>query len=169
MSPIRCAVITISDRSSAGTREDLSGPALVDHVTSLGWEVTQKQIIPDNLELISHTLQTIAENSAADVILTTGGTGCAPRDVTPEATRAVIEKEIPGLSEVMRQESIKVNPHAMLSRQVCGICKNSLIINLPGSPKAAVENIAFIEKVIPHAVSLICSDSQAESGHQFSK
>lgn len=169
MSPIRCAVITISDRSSARLREDLSGPALIDYVTSLGWEITQTKIIPDDLELISRTLQTIAENSSTDVILTTGGTGFAPRDVTPEATRAVIQKEAPGLAEVMRQESIKVNVHAMLSRGICGIYKNSLIINLPGNPKAAVENIAFIEKVIPHAVALICSDSQAESGHQFSK
>jgi molybdopterin adenylyltransferase len=166
---IRCAVITISDRSSQGLRDDLSGPALVKQVNSLGWSVNQTAVIPDDRLTIQNCLQELVGQDQTDLILTTGGTGCAPRDVTPEATQEIIEKNVPGLAEVMRQESIKINAHAMLSRGIAGISKNTLIVNLPGSPKAAVECLSFIEKAIPHAISLIRSDAQSEAGHQLLK
>jgi molybdopterin adenylyltransferase len=165
--PIRCAVITISDRSSQGQRPDLSGPALRKQVNSLGWSIAQIRIIPDDRLTIQNCLHELIDSDAIDLILTTGGTGCAPRDVTPEATQAVIEKTVPGLAEVMRFESVKINPHAMLSRGIAGISKKTLIVNLPGSPKAAVENLSFISQAIPHAISLIRSDAQSEAGHQL--
>lgn len=167
MEPISCSIFTISDRSSLGQREDLSGPALHKYVENLGWKVLSTSIIPDSIEIIQKTLISTVQEISPDIILTTGGTGCAPRDVTPEATKTVITKEIPGLSEVMRLESAKINPHSLLSRGVCGIYLSSIIINLPGNPKAAVENLSFIENVLSHAVALLCSDSNAEKGHQI--
>ncbi len=151
---INVGIITVSDRSSAGKREDLSGPEIEKWVSKMGYETKQISIVPDEIENISNTIIEMSENKI-DLILTTGGTGCAPRDVTPEATKKVIEKEVPGFGEVMRMESLKITPHAMLSRATSGIRKNSLIINLPGSPKAVKENLEFIEKGIPHAVKLI--------------
>jgi molybdenum cofactor synthesis domain-containing protein len=164
---LRCAVLTISDRSSAGERPDVSGPALIEQIKQLGWQVIAKKIVPDNIELIQNALREVANTGSIDVLFTTGGTGCAPRDVTPEATLAVIEKNIPGLAEAMRMESLKLNPHAMLSRGLAGIYHNTLIINLPGSPKGAVENFEIVAPVLAHAVALIQSDPDAESGHQF--
>jgi molybdenum cofactor synthesis domain-containing protein len=167
MEPISCSILTISDRSSLGQREDLSGPALHKYVESLGWNVLSTCIIPDEIEIIQKTLLSTINDTSPDIVLTTGGTGCAPRDVTPEATKTVISKEIPGLSEVMRLESSKINPHALLSRGISGIYLSSIIINLPGNPKAAVENLSFVEKVLSHAVALLRSDSNAEKGHQI--
>jgi molybdopterin adenylyltransferase len=167
--PIRCAILTISDRSSQGLREDLSGPALREHVSALGWSIKKMHILADDLSVIQTTLMEICDQDEIDLLLTTGGTGCAPRDVTPEATQSVIERATPGLAEVMRLESCKINPHAMLSRGVAGIRKNTLIVNLPGSPKAAVENLMVIEKTLPHAISLIRSDPMSESGHQITQ
>ena len=162
-------VITISDRSSQGEREDVSGPVLQRKIETQGWKVNKYTVIPDNLMEISHLLQQWADHKHLDVILTTGGTGFSPRDVTPEATRAIIERIAPGIAEAMRYESLKITPHAMLSRAVAGIRKQTLIINLPGSPKAAVENLEIIIPVLPHAVELLSNNPHSEKGHQLTE
>ena len=159
------AILTVSDRSSAGTREDLSGPVLVDAVERAGWVVSATAIIPDEIQQISDQLITWADSDEIQIILTTGGTGFAPRDITPEATETVIDRKTPGLVEAMRAGSLKITPHAMLSRAAAGIRKNTLIINLPGSPKGALENFRIVAPVIPHAVQLLENDDRAEVGH----
>ncbi|MBI9034937.1 MAG: molybdopterin adenylyltransferase [Bacteroidales bacterium] len=166
MKTIQIAIITVSDRSSKGEREDSSGPLLVKLAEEQGWNVIFKIIIPDEIPEIKKTLIEICDNTETDIILTTGGTGFTPRDVTPEATLSIIEKETPGISEAMRFESLKITPHAMLSRGVCGIRGNSLIINLPGSPKAAKENFNVVLPVLPHAIELIRNSPASDSGHQ---
>lgn len=165
-SSIRIAILTVSDRSSRGDRADLSGPALVEYTQRLGWELVHSAIVPDELDSITKILKKWCKTRSIDLILTTGGTGFAPRDVTPEATQAVIERATPGLVEVMRAESMKASPHAILSRAVAGICDRTLIINLPGSPRAAVENLAIVAGVIPHAVELLQENPDAEAHHQ---
>lgn len=162
---LRVAVLTISDRSSRGERPDLSGPALSALIQGQGWLLTQYGIIPDDFAIIRDTLVEYCDGDVADLILTTGGTGFAPRDVTPEATHAAIEKPTPGLAEAMRLESLKVTPHAMLSRAAAGIRGRTLVVNLPGSPKAAVENLAVILPVLAHAVELLRENPHAEQGH----
>lgn len=162
---LRFAVLTISDRSSRGERPDASGPALVKAVQGQGWEVTRHAILPDDLSVIRETLAAWADRGDADVILTTGGTGFAPRDVTPEATREVIEREAQGLAEAMRAASLLKSPHAMLSRAIAGIRGKVLIVNLPGSPKAAVENLQVVLPALEHAVQLLSEDPNAEAGH----
>ncbi len=163
--PLRVAILTASDRSARGERPDLSGPALVEVATAQGWEVVRTAILPDDEKILRESLASWADRRDVDLILVTGGTGFAPRDVTPEATRSVIEREAPGLAEAMRAASLKTTPHAMLSRAVCGIRRRTLIINLPGSPKAAVENLQVILPVLPHAVELLREDPQAEQHH----
>lgn len=163
---MRVALLTVSDRSARGERPDASGPALAEAVAALGWEVTRRTILPDDLEALQTQLCYWADSGAADVILTTGGTGFAPRDVTPEATLAVVERRAPGLVEAMRIASLRITPHAMLSRAEAGIRRRTIIINLPGSPKAAVESLAAIQAVLPHAVDLLREDPQAEAGHR---
>ena len=162
---IRTAILTLSDRSYRGERADLSGPVLVDIVKSQGWDVTETLILPDDLDIIRDTLIMWADSGDLDLILTTGGTGFAPRDITPEATRFIVDKLAPGLTEAMRLESLKITPHAMLSRSVAGIRGNVLIINLPGSPKAARENLEIVLPVLGHAVQLLQEDKRAEKGH----
>jgi molybdopterin adenylyltransferase len=162
---IRVAILTISDRSARGEREDLSGPALVAEITRLGWDIKKTGILPDDLELIQTTLTSWCDEGLVDLILTTGGTGFSPRDVTPEATLAVTERMAPGIAEAMRSESLKITPHAMLSRSVAGIRSHTLIVNFPGSPKAAVENLAVIAPVLPHAVELLLENPDSERGH----
>ncbi len=162
---IRFGILTSSDRAARGERPDLSGPALVELVISQGWEVKRTAILPDELNDLRATLTAWADEGEVDIILTTGGTGFARRDVTPEATRLVIEREAPGLVEAMRFESLKFNPHGMLSRALAGIRGEVLIINLPGSPKAAVENFQVILPVLPHAVELLQENPQAEQHH----
>jgi molybdenum cofactor synthesis domain-containing protein len=162
---IRFGILTSSDRSSRGERPDLSGPALENLVTDQGWTVGRKTIVPDELDAIRETLSTWADSGEVDIILTTGGTGFAPRDVTPEATRLVIDRQAPGLAEAMRLESRKVTPHAVLSRAVAGIRGRVLIINLPGSPKAAVENLQVLVPILAHAVELLKEDPDAEKHH----
>lgn len=162
---LRFGILTSSDRSARGERPDLSGPALAEIVTAQGWTVVLTAIVADELEEIRETLSTWADSCEVDVILTTGGTGFAPRDVTPEATRLVIERQAPGLAEAMRQESLKVTPHAMLSRAVTGVRGRTLIINLPGSPKAAVENLQVVMPVLAHAVELLTENPDAEKHH----
>ena len=162
---IRFGVLTLSDRSSRGERADSSGPALADLIRTEGWSVVKESILPDDESAIREMLATWADSGELDVILTTGGTGFSPRDVTPEATRAVIEREAPGLAEAMRAASLEITPHAMLSRIVSGIRKKTLIVNLPGSPKGAVENLQVITPVLPHAVQLLREDPTSESTH----
>ncbi len=149
------AVLTASDRGSRGEREDKSGKVIEEIVQRLGGKVLESALVPDDPESIREKLIYFADQLKAEVILTTGGTGLSPRDNTPEATLSVIEKVVPGLSEVMRAESLKKTPHAMLSRAVCGVRGNSLIINLPGSPKAVRECLEFIEPALPHAIELM--------------
>lgn len=162
---IRFGILTLSDRSSRGERADSSGPALARLILAENWSVTYQHLLPDDETAIRDLLIQWADGGEVDVILTTGGTGFSPRDVTPEATRAVIEREAPGLAEAMRAASLKVTPHAMLSRVIAGIRKRTLIINLPGSPKGAVENLQVIMPVIPHAIQLLRDDPRSESSH----
>jgi molybdenum cofactor synthesis domain-containing protein len=162
---IRCGVLTLSDRSSRGERADTSGLALAALIQAEGWSVIDQSILPDEEPAIRQKLIDWADGGKMDIILTTGGTGFAPRDVTPEATRAVIEREAPGLVEAMRAASLKITPHAMLSRIVAGIRKRTLIINLPGSPKGAVENLQVILPALPHAIQLLSEDPRSESSH----
>jgi molybdopterin adenylyltransferase len=162
---IRFGILTLSDRSSRGEREDASGPALANLIQGEGWTVVKQSLLPDDEPAIRQILMEWSHSGEIDVILTTGGTGFAPRDVTPEATRAVIQREAPGLAEAMRLASLKVTPHAMLSRIVTGIRGRTLIVNLPGSPKGAVENLQVILPVIPHAIQLLHEDPASESSH----
>jgi molybdenum cofactor synthesis domain-containing protein len=149
---IQAGVITVSDRCTAGVTRDTAGPAVAELLTAeLGAHISWAGIVPDEFDRIVETLKDLGERGL-DLAVTVGGTGCAPRDVTPEATRAVIEREAPGLSEAMRRESAKINNHALLQRGVCGIYQSCLIINLPGSAKGAVENLAAVVEVLPHAV-----------------
>ncbi len=162
---LRVAILTASDRSARGERADLSGPALVEVVRANGWTVIDQKILPDDTNLLTGQLKNWADSGQVDIILITGGTGFAPRDVTPEATRMVMEREAPGLAEAMRQASLQKTPHAMLSRAVTGIRGKCLIVNLPGSPKGAVENLQVVLPVLPHAVELLQELPEAEKHH----
>ena len=162
---IRFGLLTLSDRSSRGDREDSSGHAIARLIQAEGWSVTKHQILPDEESAIRAVLTEWSDGGGLDVILTTGGTGFSLRDVTPEATKAVIQREAPGLTEVMRAESLKKTPHAMLSRAIAGLRGRTLIVNLPGSPKGAVENLQIILPVLSHAVQLLQDDPTSESSH----
>lgn len=162
---IRFGILTLSDRSSRGEREDASGPALALLIRAQNWSVTKQHILPDEESAIRATLTEWADSGEFDVILTTGSTGFAPRDVAPEATRAIIQRDAPGLAETMRAESLRKTPHAMLSRAIAGIRRRTLIINLPGSPKGAVENLQTVIPVLPHAVQLLKDDPSSEASH----
>ncbi len=152
----RVGILTISDRVSRGEAEDRSGPVLMRLVEEqLGWMVTQAAVVPDERDVIAALLRHWADEEDLALVLTTGGTGFAPRDVTPEATRDVIEREAPGLVEAMRAASLQVTPHAMLSRAVAGIRGRTLIVNMPGSPKAVREQFEVILPALPHAVRLL--------------
>ena len=153
---MKAAIITISDKGSRGERVDKSGPAIREIVEQMGAEVVAQEIVPDEQDQIESALRRLA--GEADLVLTTGGTGIAERDVTPEATRAVIEKELPGITEVMRIKSVEVAPTAMLSRAVAGTLGRALIINMPGSPKAVRECLSFIRPAIPHALELLSGE-----------
>ena len=162
---IRFGILTLSDRSARGERADASGPALADLIRAENWSVAEQAILPDNESAIRSKLIEWADSGRFDVILTTGGTGFALRDVTPEATRAVIQRDAPGLAETMRAESLRKTPHSMLSRAVAGIRGQTLIVNLPGSPKGAIENLQTIAPVLSHAVQLLKDDPASESSH----
>jgi molybdenum cofactor synthesis domain-containing protein len=162
---VRFGILTLSDRSARGERDDVSGPALARLIEAENWTVAKQSLLPDDESAIRAILSEWADSGELDVILTTGGTGFAPRDVTPEATRAVIDREAPGLAEAMRAASLKITPHAMLSRVVTGIRKKTLIINLPGSPKGAVENLQVVLPVLPHAIQLLHEDPDSEKSH----
>ena len=162
----RVGILTISDRSARGERPDASGPLIQTFVIEkLAWAVAVDQIVPDDRAVIRATLIAWCDDLKLNLILTTGGTGFAPRDVTPEATRDVIEREAPGLAEAMRADSLQKTPHAMLSRAVCGLRGQTLIVNLPGSPKAVRENLATILPAIPHAIDLLREAPDTEAGH----
>jgi molybdopterin adenylyltransferase len=152
---IRVLVITVSDSAVGGAREDRSGPAVQRRAEELGWTVTGRELVPDDAEGIAQVLKTAADQDRADIVLTTGGTGIAERDVTPEATRAAIEREIPGIPEVMRSDGRQHTYLAPLSRAVAGTRKRTLIVNLPGSPKGAVESLDAIANLVPHITDLL--------------
>jgi len=152
---IPVVIVTVSDSAVAGTREDRSGPALRERVEALGWSVAGQDLVPDERAQIAAALERWCNSPRTRVILTTGGTGIALRDVTPEATRDVIEREVPGLAELMRSEGRASTPFAVLSRAVAGTRGRTLIVNLPGSPKGAVESFDTIAKLIPHVVDLL--------------
>ncbi len=152
---INAAVLTISDSVHAGKREDLSGPAVRERLERLGWSVSAIEVLPDEADLISARLATLAGGNQVAAIFTTGGTGVAARDVTPDATRAVIEREIPGIGELMRSHGRKSTPLAALSRGLAGVRGGVLIVNLPGSPRGAVESLDGIIDVVPHILQLL--------------
>lgn len=155
---MKAGVLTISDKGSRNERKDESGPAVSELLLSIGAQTAFYEIIPDEKDVIEKKLVDYADRLKLDLIVTTGGTGVSPRDLTPDATRAVIDREIPGFAEAMRMESFKKTPHALISRAVAGIRGNSLIINLPGSPKGATENLSFVIKAIPHTIAKLQGD-----------
>ena len=165
---MRAAILTLSDKGSRGERTDESGPALSSWLAERGVRTLQAHVIPDEYDQIVQVLSDWADRDIADLILTTGGTGVSPRDVTPEATVQVCGRMIPGIGELMRQESLKITPMASLSRAVAGIRNQSLIINLPGSPKGAVENLAAVWPVIGHGVEKI-RGGQEDCGGRFDR
>jgi molybdopterin adenylyltransferase len=152
---IQAAVLTISDSVHAGTREDLSGPAVRERLEQLGWRVAALEVLPDEAVLISERLATLADGNQLSAVFTTGGTGIAARDVTPEATLAIIDRQIPGLAECMRLEGRKSTPLAVLSRGIAGTRGKVLLINLPGSPTGAVESLNAIVDLVPHVLDLL--------------
>lgn len=156
----KAAVLTISDSVTAGTRVDRSGPALCERLEQLGWKVALIEVLPDERDIISARLATLADAGQVSAIFTTGGTGVAPRDITPEATRAVIDREIPGLGELMRTKGREHTPLAVLSRGVAGTRGTVLIVNLPGSPKGAVESLDAIVELVPHVLELLRGNTE---------
>ncbi|HEU4869759.1 MAG TPA: MogA/MoaB family molybdenum cofactor biosynthesis protein [Pyrinomonadaceae bacterium] len=155
MGKLRAVVLTVSDACSRGEREDTSGAALVQLLAGVGAEIVESKILSDDLEPLVQALKQFAEREDVNLIITTGGTGLGPRDNTPEATQQVIEREAPGIAEAIRAESLKATPMAMISRGVCGVRAGTLIINLPGSPKAVKESFAVIAPVLKHAIDLL--------------
>jgi molybdenum cofactor synthesis domain-containing protein len=154
---IRLAIVTISDKASTGERDDAGGPAIRDALGSHGVEFSELdyRIVPDDEQRIGEALFHLSERSDVDLILTTGGTGLAPRDVTPQATLHAIDYEVPGVAEAMRAASLKVTPAGMLSRGIVGVRRRTLIVNLPGNPKAVHENLAAIAAALPHAIATL--------------
>jgi len=154
---IRLAILTISDKASRGERDDRGGPAIREALSSAGLEVTEVdyRVVPDEEQQIGEALFHLSERDDVDLILTTGGTGLAPRDVTPQATQRMLDYEVPGIAEAMRAASLQVTPAGMLSRGVAGVRRRTLIINLPGSPKAVRENLAAVVAALPHAIATL--------------
>jgi molybdenum cofactor synthesis domain-containing protein len=152
---MRVAILTISDTTARGEREDRSGPALAECCRALCWEVTLAEVLPDNQPRIEARLRELADSGESDLIITTGGTGIGPRDVTPEATAAVCQKLLPGIGEQMRAKGVLSTPRALLSRAVAGVRGETLIVNLPGSPKGAVESLDAVAELLPHAVDVL--------------
>ncbi len=153
----KAIVITVSDKGFRGERVDTSGPALAA-LLQKDYDVRDVVIVPDEMEMIAAAIKREIDENSVDLVVTTGGTGVSKRDVTPEATRMVIDRDLPGFAEIMRSESYKITPHGIISRGICGIRNESIIINLPGSEKAAIENLGFVLRAIPHALSKIKGD-----------
>ena len=160
---IKAVVLTVSDRSARGEQEDVSGAVLAELLAEMGAQVVAREILSDDLEPLAAKLRCYSERTDVNLIVTTGGTGLAPRDNTPEATRAVIEREAPGLSEAMRIQTLNDTPLAMISRGVCGTRSNTLIINLPGSPKGVRQSFAVIRPVLNHAVAILAGATHGEA------
>ena len=152
---MRAAIITLSDAGYAGRREDKSGPVIRALLEEAGYAVVHTALLPDGVEPLAGELKRLCDGDIADLVLTTGGTGFSPRDLTPEATRAVTERPAPGIAEAMRWNSLRITPRAMLSRGEAGIRKGSLIVNLPGSPKAARECLEFILPALGHGLEIL--------------
>jgi molybdopterin adenylyltransferase len=157
---IEVAILTVSDAGFAGSRKDESGPALERRCEERGWRIAARALLPDDPSLISRQLIDWADRGLASLILTTGGTGIGARDHTPEATRAVLERELPGVSELIRSKGLEQTPFSVLSRGCSGTRKRSLIVNLPGSPAGAVSSLAYIEALVPHAVRLLAGETE---------
>ena len=163
---MKVGILIISDRGARGEYEDRSGPVMVEMLAGqTAWQLNHRAIIPDDFETIVQTL-TEWSDAGVNLILTSGGTGFAPRDITPEATRRVIEREAPGIAEAVRAESLKITRHAMLSRAVAGIRGQTLIINMPGNPKAVRENLDILLPILPHALELLTEAPDTESQHR---
>jgi molybdenum cofactor synthesis domain-containing protein len=160
---IRAAVITVSDRCARGESEDVSGAALAELLKEAGAELVAREILSDDLEPLAERLRALAERDDVNLVITTGGTGLSPRDNTPEATRSIIEREVPGLAEAMRAETLKKTPTAILSRGVCGTRSGALVVNLPGSPKGVRECFAVIRPVLAHAVGLLAGHAHEDA------
>lgn len=165
----RAAVVTISDKGYAGEREDVSGPLLADLLCAAGADVVAQTIVPDEPEQIQQALIHLADDLKVDVVLTTGGTGFTPRDHTPEATRAVIEREAPGLAEVLRWEGYRRTPQAVLSRGIAGLRGRTIIINLPGSPRAVREGMEILAPILPHAVQMARGEDTEHRNDRMTK
>ena len=164
---MNAVVIAISDKGYRGEREDASGPLLCSLLTEAGAQVVASHLVPDERDQIATLLASLADGGGVDLVLTTGGTGPSPRDVTPEATRTIIEREMPGLAELLRWDGYRHTPFAVLSRGVAGIRRRTLIVNLPGSPQAARENLETILPALPHAIALLQESPDSERGHQL--
>jgi len=163
MSAIRAAVITVSTKGAAGERTDESGPAMRDGLVAAGHEVVSATLVTDDIAKVANAILD-AVRAGANVVLTSGGTGLSPNDVTPEATRHVMDREIPGIAEALRARSLGKTPHGMLSRAVAGAIGTTLVVNLPGSPRAVRESLEVLLPVLPHAVELLAGES-GETGH----
>lgn len=163
--PYQAAVITLSDKASRGEREDSSGPAIAERLQAAGYEIIETLLLPDGIEMLSQQLIRLCDQRQPDLILTTGGTGFTPRDLTPEASRKVADRDAPGIAEAMRAHSMSITPRGMLSRGVSVIRGRTLIINLPGSRRAAQENMDVFMEVLPHAIDLL-RDSAGDCGRK---
>lgn len=163
---MRVGLLTVSDRAARGERQDRTGPALRQRLEAAGWQVVRAEVLPDERAEIEARLAAWADGGELDLILAAGGTGFAARDVTPEATQAVIERPAPGLAEAIRAAGLRHTPHAMLSRGLAGIRRRCLIVDLPGSPQGATESLEIILPALPHAVALLREQADAERGHR---